>query len=135
MAHEFRQPRHPAIDEAMIRALVHGFYDKVRRDPALGPIFERVVQGEWDGHLARMCDFWSSVMLATRRYKGTPMAAHMRLKTVRPEHFQRWLELFGQTARDVAPPDAAALFIDRAETIARSLQMGMFFQPGAPRPA
>ena len=124
-----RQPVHPQIDEEMIRALVHGFYDRVRADGEIGPIFNRVIGNGWDEHLAKMCDFWSSVMLMSGRYKGTPMVAHMRLKMVRPEHFQRWLDLFGETARERTPPDIAALFIARAETIARSLQMGMFFRP------
>jgi hemoglobin len=119
------------IDEARIRVLVHAFYGKVRNDGVLGPIFERVIGADWDGHLAKMCDFWSSVMLLTGRYKGTPMVAHMRLKMVQPAHFERWLELFRQTAVEICPPQAAEAFIMRAENIARSLQLGMFFKPGA----
>jgi len=129
MASELRKPLHPAISEEMIHTLVHAFYTKVRADDALGPIFARVIGDNWDHHLAKMCDFWSSVMLMSGRYKGTPMVAHMRLKMVRPEHFQRWLDLFGETARQIAAPNIAALFAARAENIARSLQMGMFFRP------
>lgn len=126
-----RKPVHPAIDEDAIRKLVHGFYAKVRSDAELGPIFERVIGGGWDVHLAKMCDFWSSVMLMTGRYKGNPMVAHMRLKMVRPEHFARWLSLFRATAEELFPAEIAALFIARAENIARSLQLGMFFRPGS----
>jgi hemoglobin len=57
------------------------------------------------------------------------MVAHMRLKMIRPAHFERWLALFRETARTVCSPEIAALFIGRAENIARSLQMGMFFRP------
>jgi len=121
------------VDEAMVVSVVHAFYGKVRHDPLIGPIFERVIGSNWDPHLAKMCDFWSSVMLMTGRYKGTPMVAHMRLKSVRPEHFERWLELFRQTASEVCPPEAAVAFVLRAENIARSLQLGMFFR--ADRPA
>jgi hemoglobin len=126
-----RRPVHPEIDEQTIRALVHAFYGRVRADDQIGPIFARVIGPDWDVHLAKMCDFWSSVMLLTGRYKGQPMVAHMRLKMIRPEHFARWLELFRQTANDLCTPQIAALFIARAENIARSLQLGMFFQPGA----
>jgi hemoglobin len=125
-----RRPVHPSIDETMIRALVHGFYARVREDDEIGPIFDRVIGEEWDAHLARMCDFWSSVMLLTGRYKGNPMLAHMRLKTIRPKHFERWLTLFRGTARDLCAPDIAELFILRAENIARSLQLGLFYRPG-----
>lgn len=128
-----RQPVHAQIDEEMIRTLVHGFYDRVRKDADLWPIFDRIIGDHWDVHLAKMCDFWSSVMLLTGRFKGNPMVAHMRLKMVRPEHFERWLVLFRQTARDICPAEIAELFIGRAENIARSLQLGMFFQPGGTR--
>jgi len=129
-----RQPVHPQIGEAMIHDLVHAFYAKVRADAVLGPIFERAIGEDWDAHLAKMCDFWSSVMLLSGRYKGNPMLAHLRLKTVRPDHFTRWLELFRQTAHERCPAPIAELFIARAENIARSLEMGMFFRPGAQPP-
>lgn len=127
MALPLRQPAHPEIDEEMIHRLVHGFYGRVRGDAVLGPIFDRVIQ-DWDTHLAKMCDFWSSVMLMSGRYKGTPMVSHMRLKTVRPEHFARWLALFNETTDEIARPEVAALFRARADMIARSLQQGMFFR-------
>jgi hemoglobin len=127
--HSHRQPVSTAIDEMVIRVLVHGFYAKVREDAELGPIFDRVVGGEWDKHLAKMCDFWSSVMLLTGRYKGNPMTAHMRLKMIRPGHFERWLSLFRETCAEVCHPEIAALFVGKAENIARSLQLGMFYRP------
>lgn len=122
------------VNEEMIVNLVHTFYGKVRTDPLIGPIFERVIE-DWDPHLAKMCDFWSSVMLMSGRYKGNPMVAHMRLKMVQPRHFERWLALFRQTARAECPSEIAELFIGRAENIARSLQLGMFFRPGGSNPS
>lgn len=113
------------IDEAMIRAVVHGFYTKVRGDPVLGPVFARVPDAEWDAHLAKLCDFWSSVLLATRRYEGRPMPAHVAIPEISPPHFVRWLELFRATAHEVCPADAASLFVARAEMIAQSLQFGI----------
>lgn len=117
------------VTEEMIAALVHGFYAKVRADPVLGPIFDQAV-GDWDDHLAKLCDFWSSVLLMTGRFKGRPMAAHVQVSDIQPAHFARWLELFGETARDVWPPDAAALVVERAEMIGRSLQMGIAVSRG-----
>jgi hemoglobin len=112
------------VTEQMIHDLVHGFYGKIRADPALGPIFNRMV-GDWDEHLAKMCDFWSSVLLMTGRFKGTPMAAHARIPDIRPTHFARWLHVFQQTAVEVCPPQAAALFVAKSEMIAQSLQLGI----------
>ena len=98
-------PGGPAgVTEAMIHDMVHGFYGKIRVDPALGPIFNREIGDRWDPHLAKMCDFWSSVLLMTGRFKGAPMAVHVRIPELRPTHFARWLHLFRQTAAEVCPP-------------------------------
>jgi hemoglobin len=109
---------------------VHAFYAKVRRDPQLGPIFNGVIGDGWDEHLAKLCDFWSSVMLMTGRFKGAPMAAHARLPGIDKGHFARWLEMFGQTAREICPPPAAALFEAKAAMIAQSLQLGIAVSRG-----
>lgn len=77
--------------------LVHAFYAKVRSDALLGPVFAAHV-GDWDHHLARIADFWSSVLLGTGRYTGTPMQKHAVLPELRPELFERWLTLFDETA-------------------------------------
>jgi len=120
----------PRIDESAIRTLVHAFYGKVRADAELGPIFTRALDGQWDAHLEKMCDFWSSVMLTTGRYHGNPMGTHLKLPGVTAAHFQRWLSLFRQTAAEVCDAPNAALFVARAENIARSLQLGMFYRAG-----
>jgi hemoglobin len=127
-----RKPLDDRIGEDTIRAVVFTFYAKIRKDEVLGPIFARVIGEDWNPHLEKMCDFWSSVMRMSGRYKGNPMLAHMRLKIVRPEHFERWLSLFRETTRELCPAEVAALFIDRAENIANSLQLGMFFKPVRP---
>ena len=131
----FPEPKRPAatrqgpgvaagVTEALIRDQVHTFYGKIRTDPALGPIFNREID-DWEHHLAKMCDFWSSVLLMTGRFKGAPMIVHARLTDVRDTHFARWLHLFRQTAQEVCPPDAAALFVAKSEMIAQSLQLHM----------
>src|SRR5690349_3622768 len=84
------------LPEPMIRTLVETFYGRVRQDPQLGPIFNREVS-DWDEHLAKLTDFWSSVMLMTGRFKGRPMAAHAAVADITPEHFRHWLALFAET--------------------------------------
>ncbi len=115
--------------EALIHDLVHRFYGKVRHDPELGPIFARALGEDWAPHLSKMCDFWSSVMRLSGRYKGNPMLTHMRLKTIQPAHFTRWLTLFHETVAELCSPEIGAQFSGKAENIARSLQMGMFYRP------
>jgi hemoglobin len=119
------------VTEAMIHELVHAFYAKIRQDPALGPIFNRVIAGaDWPAHLAKMCDFWSSVTLMSGRFKGSPMQAHIKVGDLRATHFARWLHLFEQTAREVCPPEAAEIFVEKSQLIARSLQMGLHLARG-----
>jgi hemoglobin len=113
------------VDEPMIRSLVHAFYARVRAEPTLGPIFDGAIGDGWDAHLAKLCDFWSSVVLMTGRFKGSPMAVHTALPDIGARHFALWLELFRTTARELCPPAAADLFIAKAEMIARSLQLGI----------
>ncbi len=116
------------IDDAMIETLVRGFYDRARLDPVIGPVFAEHVQ-DWEPHIARMCQFWSSVALLTGRYHGQPMAKHVPLP-VDARHFDRWLALFEATARELCPPAAAEHFIDRARRIAESLELGIAFSRG-----
>lgn len=125
------EPREP-VSEALIRTLVETFYARIRRDPELGPIFEKTLEGRWDAHLANMVDFWSSVILKTGTYGGKPHVAHAPLG-LGEEHFASWLGLFEATVREVCPPATAALFIDRAHRIAESLQIGLGIGPKALR--
>ena len=121
------------IDEAMIDGLVRTFYGRARLDALIGPIFENKVH-DWDKHLGRMCAFWSSVALMSGRYHGQPMVAHLPLPIDTP-HFDRWLEIFAQAVHDVCPPAAAAHFLERAQRIAESLELGITAQRGRSGPS
>jgi hemoglobin len=108
-------------DEALIRRLVDSFYGSIRRDVALGPIFEANVD-DWPRHLAKMYDFWSSMVLRTGRYSGRPIQAHMKLDGLTPELFERWLLLWRETVESIAPPPARAPFINAAERMAANMR-------------
>jgi hemoglobin len=118
----------PGVDRAFIGRLVRAFYGRVRKDERLGPIFERHIANDWEPHLEKMTDFWCSVILKTGTYQGRPVPAHLKLEEVVESDFEIWLGLFRQTARDLCAPDVAAAFIDRAERIAKSLSLAMFFR-------
>lgn len=110
-----------AITERMIEDLVRTFYDRARLDPLIGLIFESKVQ-DWDTHIRQICDFWSSILLKTGRYRGQPLAAHMPLPVGTP-HFERWLQIFTETVRMICPPGAVAQFLECAYRIAESLEL------------
>ena len=111
------------IDEGMIELLIRGFYARVRNDPLLAPIFESRIS-DWEPHLENMFAFWSSLTLMTGRYHGQPMAKHLPLP-VDAIHFDRWLALFDETARELCPAAAAERFIERAHRVAESLEFGV----------
>ncbi|HMB04520.1 MAG TPA: group III truncated hemoglobin [Isosphaeraceae bacterium] len=108
------------VTEDRIRAVVVEFYRRVRRDVRLGPVFEAHV-GAWGAHLARMTDFWSAALLRTGRYSGRPVERHREIDGLSAGHFDRWVELFEDTVRDLCPPREAEAFLVRA----RRMREGM----------
>jgi hemoglobin len=116
------QAARQGITEESIAVLVDTFYSRVREDAVLGPVFERVVGDHWEPHLEKMRAFWSSLTLASGRYKGNPMMAHLMLMPrIGADHFERWLALWRQTTTELLPQHAAAKFVQKAETMAERL--------------
>jgi hemoglobin len=117
--------------EIEVAAMVHAFYAEIRRDEVLGPIFARHVH-DWDQHLAKLVDFWSSVLRGTGRFSGAPMPKHLALTDLDAALFRRWLRLFEQTAK--AQPNRAmgAQACAMAQRFAQSLWFGYqtSHQPG-----
>jgi len=116
------------VTEELLSILVDQFYAKVREDEVLGPIFNGAI-ADWPEHLEKLGAFWSSVMLTSGRYKGSPIASHLKHSgAIRPAMFDRWLQLWRQTARETLDEHGAANVIAKAERIAESLQLGMCFK-------
>ena len=122
------QPDIPAdISEEDLDRVVRAFYDRVRRDARLGPIFNNAID-DWEHHLRKLQAFWSSVMLWSGRYKGQPMAVHIGQAThMTPAAFERWLQLWRETTDELLEPAAAAALQDKASRIAESLSLGIAF--------
>ncbi len=117
------------ITEQTIQTLVDRFYVKVRQDENLGPIFERAIGGsddDWRPHLEQMYAFWSSIMLTSGRYHGNPMIKHRRLLPMDISLFDRWLELFAETAAEIHTAPVAEKYVSRSRRIAASLKMGLY---------
>lgn len=102
------------ISEAQIRALVSAFYTRVRSDALLGPIFEARLAGRWEAHQEKMCDFWSSVLLASGRYRGNPIQVHAQIEEMTPSALDRWMALFRDTSEEVLPDDLARDVVGRS---------------------
>ena len=124
------------IDEAYISHLIDSFYDAVRTHETLGPIFDGEIGDHWAAHMPKMKAFWSSVTMNTGLYSGKPVPAHTKLVGVRAEDFDLWLSLFERTLQETAPmPEVVPYFMERAQRIAKSLQLAMFGIPSLPPPS
>ena len=80
--------------------LVDSFYDRVRADDILAPIFDDVARVDWAGHLPKMYAFWDAVLFGTAGFKGNPLGVHLQLAQLTPlgsREFGRWIELFHDT--------------------------------------
>ena len=119
-----------SIDEPALQRLVDRFYERVRSDSLIGPVFDAAI-GDWPEHLEKLQAFWSSVMLTSGRYKGQPLPAHVRHGArINGESFDRWLALWKQTTEEMFEPALAARFQEKAARIADSLQLGIRFASG-----
>lgn len=83
-----------------IRKLVDVFYDRVREDALLAPIFNGVIQDRWPQHLETMYRFWETVLLGNHTYYGSPFVPHARLP-IDAEHFDAWLAMFTATVDEL----------------------------------
>lgn len=108
--------------EEEIATLVYGFYDRVRADPLLGPVFNDHID-DWDKHLRIMVQFWSSLLLGSGTYSGTPMPKHVALPGLQAGMFTQWLALFHQTAQEL--PNRA--FAERAEEFAQRIARSLWY--------
>lgn len=125
----------PVPSVETITLLVHGFYADVRGDPLLGPVFNEALHDRWDAHLARLVDFWSTVALGTRSFRGNVFGKHMELEGVTPAHFAAWVGLWQRHTDRLFAPDVARELQVVAHGIARNLFRGYFGNdPAFPAP-
>lgn len=107
-------------DRADIELLVRRFYETVKADPMLGPIFTERFKIDWPQHLQRTADFWENSIFFTGTYTGNPMATHRGVHEKNPlntDDFQRWIQLFTATVDENFAGNKAEFAKQRALTI------------------
>ena len=105
-----------------VKTLVDLFYEKVRKDDLIGPVFEHRINGNWEKHLDKMYRFWQTVLLEEHTYYGSPFAPHANLP-VEKVHFDRRLWLFDQTLYENFSGDKATEALWRATKMAEMFQL------------
>jgi len=104
MGADVNRPQCDITDHRDVACLVNVFYDRVRDDDILGPIFDDIAHVDWATHLPRMYDFWESVLFGRATFKGMPLLVHRALAQhapLTPAAFHRWITLFQSTVDDL----------------------------------
>jgi hemoglobin len=111
------------------------FYDRLRDDPLLGPIFDDVAHVDWATHLPRMYDFWESVLFGQATFKGAPLVVHRALAGLTPlttAAFARWVALFQMTVDDLFTGPMANHAKNRAARIAVTMENNIMMASSSP---
>ena len=123
--------RHSALNRDSITELVTRFYDDVRFDRILGPLFEAALGGRWTSHLQRIVEFWSTVTLGSRSFTGNVFARHIAVPGVTPPHFEHWMRLWIVQTEALFDRATARQLQEVVGGIAHNLYRGYFGHPAA----
>ena len=110
-----------------IQYLVHDFYHHIQEHPTLGPIFDAHVT-DWPVHLDTMVSFWSSLLLRTGDFSGSPMMKHAAIPELSATLFESWLHLFKSRCEQLPNQALGQRAYEFSTRIARSLWMGYQIQ-------
>lgn len=119
-----------------VSRLVHAFYDKIRADEELGPIFNaHLSEEQWPPHLEKLIDFWETNLFGIPKFKGNPPRVHAEVDHkmnygVTQEHFAHWMRLWFSTIDEMFEGRLA----DRAKNAARRMSTGLFLAIWNSRP-
>ncbi|MVN92943.1 group III truncated hemoglobin [Mucilaginibacter aquatilis] len=105
-----------------IKVLVDGFYNRVRNDELLGPVFNARVENRWPEHLEKMYKFWQTLLLDEHTYNGRPFPPHATLP-VEHQHFERWKAIFNATIDEHFTGNKADEAKQRAQNIAKMFEI------------
>lgn len=115
---------------ADVALIVNSFYDKVRNDHELSPIFNSVIT-DWTAHLERLTDFWEMSLFGGRKYTGNPLKAHqiaddMVNNSITPNHFGLWLNLWFETIDSQFEGENATTMKRRARKMQTPIMIAIF---------
>jgi hemoglobin len=100
------------------RFMVDSFYENVRKDELIGPIFHERIGNTWPEHPEKMYRFWQNLLLDEHTYHGVPFAPRATMP-VFEEHFARRLQLFGENLNRHLMGEVAEEALKRAANIIR----------------
>ncbi len=121
-------------NRADLSFLVRTFYERLRQDKSLGPIFNRQVT-DWELHFEHITDFWESNLFFSKRYHKNPVEIHEAVDAaesheLEQKHFGIWLNYWFSTVDEYFEGEKANIAKNRA----RNMASFMFLKIYAARP-
>jgi hemoglobin len=122
--------KHDIRNREDVHFLVTTFYDKIRKDDLLGPIFnERITH--WKAHLEHLTDFWESSLFFVNKYKGNPLEKHVEVdaaikNTINEHHFGVWLNYWIQTLDELFEGEKVNIAKNRARKMGTFIYIKLF---------
>ncbi len=114
-----------------IEKLLIAFYKKALTDELIGFYFTKVVALNLEKHLPIITQFWESILLNTQQYSGNMFQIHQhihQLSAFKPEHFDRWVQLFQETVTEMFEGNRSELAKQRAASIATIMKSKFIYQ-------
>lgn len=109
-----------------LEKLINRFYEKAKMDPVIGHFFGPDSGINWDKHLPIMVTFWENTLFFTGGYSGDMMGVHRNVhhkNPMKPEHLERWTQLFCLTVGENFEGESAERARQRALGMATMLQI------------
>ncbi len=113
-------PHDPSIfiDEDTIPELVEELSLRLRRNPLLRPVFDRLVGNRWYDFEQELTAFWLQILLQEGGHENAVEAAFGAGDRFEAEHIREACTVFLESSLAVLPFHAAASFTELAERIA-----------------
>ncbi len=90
-----------------IKLMVNAFYERIKKNEVLGPVFADRINNRWPEHLEKMYRFWQTILLEEHTYNGAPFPPHARMP-IDEVHFSIWVGIFTKTIDDLFEGEIAS---------------------------
>lgn len=112
-----------------IKLFVVTFYTKTIQDEKIGHYFSEILGDDitnkaWLEHIDILTDFWSSMLLGEKSYRGSPFAPHIAMNLKR-EDFKQWLILLEETLDEIYENKTSQPFIQIGHVISTNFMRNL----------
>jgi truncated hemoglobin YjbI len=113
------------IDDNVIGDLVEELSHRLRRDPHLRPLLDRLVGNRWDEFENGFARFWRAVVLQTGSHTEYVASVSNHFPDLNPEDVRRLSDIFLEASLTVVPLHAAACFSEISDAALSALSSAL----------